>query len=523
MHPIEKLAVEGQTRFFELLSGQSNTLKKAVAEYIRRYKRRPPPNFDKWFTIAEREEYVLLDEFDTMMETLEPFWGIPASQLRSRVNAAFKDPRLIRFNISNAMVKYDHEGLAPWMGEQVQSWLPPEWRLILPNMTFAINILDEPRVLAPYEAVSTALHNVGMNKSFDGEFDIGGEQDGRVDFFKVDRKAAWQTMASACSAESPARSNRSEKAGYMNLTFIADPTDALDICMYANLHKMHGFLSSPDSLEVTNSLVPLFSQGKASIFNDILFPSPYYAGRMDQEDYIEKEDPVWSKKSDTLSWSGATTGGYATIENWQTLHRQRLLLSLKSPSSTITLLNETSPGQWTPYLTSPAELQPLFNLKMIAAVQCDPPACTTQRTTFNITPFDDKTPNPNRDPLNTTYHSKYTLDLDGNSFSGRYYRLLQSRSAVIKQTLFREWHDRHLVPWVHYIPLSMAADELPEIMRFLTWDPRGRKLGERIARQGRAWANITLRKVDLRLAFLRLLLEYARVMDDERERLGYGV
>ena len=244
---------------------------------------------------------------------------------------------------------------------------------------------------------------------------------------------------------------------------------------------------------------------------------------MDQEDYVEKEDPVWSKKSNTLSWSGASTGGYATIENWQTLHRQHLLLSLQSPSSTITLLNETTPGQWTPYLASTAELQPLLSLKMIAAVQCSPPACSAQHAAFNITPFDPQSPlNPNRDPLNTTYLSKYTLDLDGNSFSGRYYRLLKSRSAVIKQTLFREWHDRHLVPWVHYIPLSMAGSELPEVMRFLARDPRGGKLGERIARQGRAWANITLRKVDLRLAFLRLLLEYGRLMDDEREGLGYG-
>jgi Glycosyl transferase family 90 len=523
MHPIEKLAIEGQKQFSELLASQSNTLRKAVAEYVRRYKRRPPPNFDKWFTIAEREEYVLLDEFDTMMETLEPFWGLPASQLRSRVNAAFEDPRLIRFNISNAIVAYDRDGWAPWMGVQVQSWLPPEWRLLLPNMTFAINILDEPRVLAPYQILNTALHNIGINQSFDGEFNTSGEQDRKVDFFHVDRKAAWQTMATACSADSPARSDNSKKVGYRNLTFVADPTDALDVCMHANLHKIHGFLSSPDSLEVTNSLVPLFSQGKASIFNDILFPSPYYAGRMDQDDYIEKEDPVWSKKSDTLSWSGASTGGYATMENWQTLHRQRLLLSLQSPSSTIMLLNETSPGQWTPYLASAAELQPLFKLKMIAAVQCDPPACSAQRAAFNIMPFDpDQTPNPNRELLNTTYQSKYALDLDGNGFSGRYYRLLKSRSAVIKQSFFREWHDRRLVPWVHYLPLSMAGTELPEMMRFLTRDPRGQQVGERIAREGRAWANITLRKVDLRLAFLRLLLEYGRLMDDERENLGYG-
>lgn len=520
-HPIERLAINGQAQFSSLLTSQSNTLRKAVAEYIRRYKRNPPPNFDKWFKIARREEYVLLDEFDNIMETIEPFWGIPPSELRQRVNAAFKDPRLIRFNISDANVSFDHEGWATWIPSQMLSWLPLDYRLLLPNMTFAVNILDEPRVVTSHEVISRALHSASIGVLSASDADIPHEQRlsrTEVDFSNIGRHDVWQALSMACDFKPPARD---DNASGTSLRFIANVTDGLDICEHPSLHDMHGFLSSPDSLDITHTLVPIFSQGKPSIFNDILFPSPYYAGRMDKEDYLQEEDPHWTKKSDTLYWSGGTTGGYATIENWKSLHRQRLMLSLQSQESKlVTVLNETSPGQWDPRIIPISELRSLFDTKMTGIVQCEPEACEAERTAFNIIPYDgDK--NPNTEPLNATYQSKYVLDIDGNGFSGRYYRLLKSRSAVVKQTIFKEWHDGHLVPWVHYIPLSMDADELPEIMRFLVHDPRGRKLGERIARESRSWANITFRKIDLQLAFLRLLLEYGRLMSDDRDTLGY--
>jgi hypothetical protein len=529
IHPIENLAAIGQTQFSYLLTSQSNTLWTAVAEYNRRYRRNPPPNFDKWFAIARREEFVLFDEFDTIMETLEPFWGMTAPELRRRVDMAFENPRLIRFNISNSIVTFDHEGWAPWIGEQVQSWLPPEWRLLLPNMTFAINVLDEPRVLAPFDVLSRALQHAGTDKPSGHTSEHTSEHSEErfstpvgVEFFNVGSRKAWQAMASACSVKSPSRNDSSVETDYRGLTFVANLTDTLDICKHASLHKNHGFLSSPDTLAITRSLVPIFSQGKPSIFNDILFPSPYYVAKMDQEEYVEKEDPAWSKKSDCLYWSGTTTGGYATTSNWEQLHRQRLILSLKSePSNPVTLLNETSPGQWDPYTASTSDLQSLLNLKMTATAQCEPEACEKERAAFNIKPFNNDEENPNLEPMNVTYQSRYVLDMDGNGFSGRYYRLLKSRSAVVKQTIFKEWHDGHLVPWVHYIPLSMNAEELPEIMRFMTQDQRGRLLGERIARESRSWANITLRKIDLQLAFLRLLLEYGRLMSDDRDTLYY--
>jgi hypothetical protein len=45
--------------------------------------------------------------------------------------------------------------------------------------------------------------------------------------------------------------------------------------------------------------------------------------------------------------------------------------------------------------------------------------------------------------------------------------------------------------------------------------------GERIATEGRRWAEKVMRKEDMLLYVHRVLLEYGRVCDDDRDRLGF--
>lgn len=117
------------------------------------------------------------------------------------------------------------------------------------------------------------------------------------------------------------------------------------------------------------------------------------------------------------------------------------------------------------------------------------------------------------------FHSTLAFDLDGNGISGRFYKLLASRSAVLKQTVLREWHDERLVPWVHYIPVSMSMEELPEIVAFLTETPLGRERARHIGEQGRRWMREGMRVEDRAVYVLRLLLEVGRVVDGERGKL----
>lgn len=85
----------------------------------------------------------------------------------------------------------------------------------------------------------------------------------------------------------------------------------------------------------------------------------------------------------------------------------------------------------------------------------------------------------------------------------------------MKQTIMKEWHDHRLMPWVHYVPVSTGYSELPELARFLATTDKGLELSERIARESTEWHNKALRDVDLRLVFLRMLLEYGRIMNPD--------
>lgn len=117
------------------------------------------------------------------------------------------------------------------------------------------------------------------------------------------------------------------------------------------------------------------------------------------------------------------------------------------------------------------------------------------------------------------FHSTLAFDLDGNGISGRFYKLLASRSAVLKQTVLREWHDERLVPWVHYVPVSMSMEELPEIVAFLTETRLGRERARRIGEQGRRWMDEGMRVEDRAVYVLRLLLEVGRAVGGERGKL----
>lgn len=88
------------------------------------------------------------------------------------------------------------------------------------------------------------------------------------------------------------------------------------------------------------------------------------------------------------------------------------------------------------------------------------------------------------------------FDIDGNGISGRYYKLLASKSAPLKQTLLREWHDDRLLPWVHYIPVSQSMTELPEMVMYFTSEA-GQKCAQEIAEQGQDWFSKAIRKEDM--------------------------
>jgi len=40
------------------------------------------------------------------------------------------------------------------------------------------------------------------------------------------------------------------------------------------------------------------------------------------------------------------------------------------------------------------------------------------------------------------------MDVDGNGWSGRFHRLMSTKSVVLKSTIFPEWYTERIMPWV---------------------------------------------------------------------------
>lgn len=62
-----------------------------------------------------------------------------------------------------------------------------------------------------------------------------------------------------------------------------------------------------------------------------------------------------------------------------------------------------------------------------------------------------------------------------------------------------------------------------EAVKYFDQVDEGKVQAVRVADAGREWARKVLRNADFEVWFFRLLLEYGRVVDDARERIGFSM
>lgn len=500
-HPIEALIEKSTAEYSAMLERQSKTLEAATEEYRNRYRREPPPGFDQWFAYAKKVKAPIIDEYDLINEMLEPFWNVDPSVIKKYIQevADNDDGSLHKFRVVNG--NYDTTYDDDYMGNQIKNYLHDVIKHV-PDVEFIINGLDEPRVILPSD-----LEEKGRN----------GET-GELEFHDLGSRATWNVTTENCRAGSSSwpLTTHSTKGSIntFGLPFVQDIKADKQICQHPEYEDMHGLFISPASFYYTAQPVPILSQCAPSTFGDILYPSAYYFDRYDDGAYDDESDPAWEQKRRTLYWAGSSTGSNAVNSTpahttWQHSHRQRFVsLANGLLNSTVaTFLTETAPGLWKPF-QSREILRELYDAKFTSFPQCDEEECVAEEAFFHLYEHED---------AERAYQSRFIFDLDGNSFSGRYYTLLGSRSVVLKQTILREWHDERLYPWVHYVPVSLAMDELPETMRYLALTERGSRRAKTIAETGRRWKGQSLRREDAGVWMFRLVLEYARVLDEGRD------
>ena len=94
-HPVKTLFHRAEAEFSELLANQSTTFEMAASEYLRRYRRDPPPGFKIWYEYAVRHESVIIDDFDIVNDALSPFWGLSGLEVKRALDRVLDNSPLI--------------------------------------------------------------------------------------------------------------------------------------------------------------------------------------------------------------------------------------------------------------------------------------------------------------------------------------------------------------------------------------------------------------------------------------------
>lgn len=319
-------------------------------------------------------------------------------------------------------------------------------------------------------------------------------------------------------------------SSHMQNGYVSNYTKSTEFCHQPDLQGLNGIFVEPLSTKATKVLFPMFGGSKLAVNNEILLPAPMYWNEEERFTGGEFHGDPWDEKKDGAVWRGVATGGRNRETNWRAFQRHRFI----AMNNGTTLANAE---QWTEVPTNFALPDSTYGLKSqekgrlgewvdtwanvsFVDLMCTPPrddlSCSYTGKYFSV---------GKGLKMKTQFAYKYLPDIDGNSFSGRYLGFLRSTSLPIKATLWREWHDSRLVAWKHFVPMDNRYSEWYGIMEyFLGYGdeaPAHDAAAERIASAGKEWAEKVLRKEDMQVYVLRLLLEYARISDERRESMGW--
>lgn len=342
------------------------------------------------------------------------------------------------------------------------------------------------------------------------------------------RKSAVMTDFSHTPSISLAHARAHSYKGY-----VSNYSLAVDPCHQPDLQSLHGMFINPLSVRSTKILAPMFGGSKLPMNNEILLPAPMYWSEDERFSGGNDHGGAWRDKKNQAVWRGVATGGRNQAENWKGFQRHRFVAMTNGTQVSGAESWELLPENW-------AMPPPQYNLaaqqegklgKWIGEwsdigfvdLMCHVPehggTCNYTSPYFAIT---------KGMKLSAQFDRKYLPDIDGNSFSGRYRGFLASTSLPIKATIFKEWHDSRLIAWKHFIPMDNRFVDFHGIMQyFLGYEGEHVKVAshdkeaETIAMAGQEWANRVLRKEDMQIYTLRLLLEFARMCDDRRDKMGW--
>ncbi|KAF2184025.1 glycosyltransferase family 90 protein [Zopfia rhizophila CBS 207.26] len=559
-HPIDHLMKKADTEWFKLMAKETIDLPSAARAYRKRRGRHPPPGFGKWFQFAQEHNAVIVEDFfDQIYHDLAPFWGIEARKIR-REAKQFEQVISVRNSTTTMKTDQDRVWMNLWhnLTATMQEWLP--------DIDVPINVMDESRVIVPWEDINEYVKAERDSRGIvprpevvtklSGLEDVDDNPGEPRDLQWVKGVAYWDTARVGCAPDSPARNVEAATdfsgpppvpSGFPERSYegyVQNWTAAKDPCLQPELRETHGTFVEPISQATTHFLFPIFGGSKLPMNNDILLPPAMYWTHDEFYSGGEWHGGTWNKKKSQVMWRGGATGGRNKVENWTRFHRHRFVSMVNGTAVQMAEKNPEGAGQGpnfilqsykTYHLTATQYMDLGTWLKDIADVGFVHLVCFPETGNLHCPYTDPFFEVKEGKPMKEQYHYKFLPDLDGNSFSGRYRSFLKSTSLPIKATIYSEWHDSRLIPWLHFVPMDNSFVDIYGILDyfigtgidFKTEDGKvltegaHDKAAEKIAMAGKEWAEKVLRREDMLIYVMRLFMEYARVCDDQREKLGF--
>ncbi|KAG1741650.1 hypothetical protein EDB19DRAFT_704884 [Suillus lakei] len=573
-HPILDLIEHAEKEWEAKLARASKSLPEAVLEYHRRYSRAPPPGFDRWWAYVQKNNVQLPDEYDQINLDLAPFWGMLPVRLQEiqRAHEGHVHSYTLAKSTPEGPFHVGNETLPP--DEDARQRLLVGARQILELMKDVEKDLPLFRaVFGPHDNPNVFLTHEMRNKAVEA-----GQKGEPIDFQALDPPPFTRGWLHACPLNSPARTPPPSPPPHTPKpkTFIHDHLLAMDPCSHPSHLNQHGeFLSHGPGPSAHPFPIPQFSYCSSPLHSDIRVPI-MLSWVDDVEGVVnggfvgdgEDGNGEWDgKEEERLLWRGMNTGiHHGPQRPWKDAQRGRLMdLVSSSPSGSnsrsrsatshsvdVLLMDPSNFGDGVKTqavkrsVVNPALMDIAFAGK---PSQCEEVVCKELEERWEWR---------RRMGIKEAGRYKYVLDVDGNGWSSRFKRLMTSNTVVFKSTVYPEWcvppsffsvrcdltfpspshpippnsteskiprFTHRLAPWVHYIPIQLDYSDLYDALLFFRGDLSGNgaheDLAKKIARRAREWSLTFWRKEDMVAYLFRLFLEYARVMDEDRDLLNF--
>nr|XP_036574922.1 capsular associated protein [Colletotrichum truncatum]KAF6781412.1 capsular associated protein [Colletotrichum truncatum] len=319
----------------------------------------------------------------------------------------------------------------------------------------------------------------------------------------------WVSVQAACAPTSALRRGLAlRNINHMTSdgVFVQDYDLSKMPCHQPELLKLHGSFVAPREQLYSTDLLPLFSEQSTAHLEHVI-RTPAALDWVEDWKYHSEEDTEhsqWSSKLDKAVWRGSNTGSRVTAANWKKNHRHRLVAMTSAHN--IEKAAQSGNCSWAMPSRMCERLQNRMNgaalLEFcrnhvdigfsVSNVCEDPdeeyPKLTEDEielaTTMNCSYLEVDYEYAGFIPLSQCLQYKFLVDVDGYGFSG---------TCHLNEPALPEQRQSCITP---------HDDE-----------------AKRIGLSGAEWAARVLRKEDMILYMVRLLLEYKRLTQDNREGL----